>query len=228
MGSINLTYTPFSSVFLHQRQCVSSRATPAFQRCRFSSSSCFGGASSTVVSSLSGLSSKSVPRRDGTYKVSDFMTKKVNLHVVKTTTTVDEALEILVENRIGGLPVIDDEWNVVGVVSDYDLLAIDSISALGGSQCDTDLFPDVDSSWKAFNRIQKLLSKTKGKVVGDLMTPSPLFVDESTNLEDAARMLLETKYGRLPVVDDDGKLVGLITRGTIVRAALQTKRSGEW
>ncbi|GAU19901.1 hypothetical protein TSUD_95060 [Trifolium subterraneum] len=166
---------------------------------------------------------KSVPRANGTYTVSDFMTKKKNLHVVKITTSVDEALEALVSNRISGLPVIDDEWNLVGVVSDYDLLAIDTIS---GSS-DASLFPDVDSSWKTFNEIQKLLSKTNGKVVGDLMTPSPLFVHESTSLEDAARLLLETKYRRLPVVDKDGKLVGLITRGNIVKAALLSKRSAE-
>jgi len=42
-------------------------------------------------------------------------------------------------------------------------------------------------AWQTFNEIQKLLSKTNGKVVGDLMTPSPLVVHESTSLEDAAR-----------------------------------------
>ncbi|KAF8034706.1 hypothetical protein BT93_C0886 [Corymbia citriodora subsp. variegata] len=113
----------------------------------------------------------------------------------------------------------------VGVVSDYDLLALDSIS--GGCQGDANIFPDVDSSWKAFNRIQRLLIKTHGKVVGDLMTPAPLVVRETTNLEDAARLLLETKYRRLPVVDGNGKLIGIITRGNVVRAALQMKRANE-
>ncbi|KAM7470646.1 hypothetical protein LguiA_008829 [Lonicera macranthoides] len=159
------------------------------------------------------------------YTVGDFMTKKEVLHVVNATTTVDEALEILVEKRITGFPVVDDDWTLVGVVSDYDLLALDSIS--GGNQADTNLFPNVDSSWKAFNEIQKLLGKTNGKVVGDLMTPFPLFVRESTNLGDAVRLLLETKYRRLPVVDGEGKLVGLITRGDVVRAALMIKRDCE-
>lgn len=57
------------------------------------------------------------------------------------------------------------------------------------------------------------------------MTPTPLSVRENTNLEDAARLLLQTKYRRLPVVDVDGKLVGIITRGNVVRAALQIKRT---
>ncbi|XVF01288.1 hypothetical protein REPUB_Repub04eG0074900 [Reevesia pubescens] len=172
-----------------------------------------------------GLISNSVPSRNGNYTVGDFMTKKEDLHVVKPTTSVDEALEALVERRVTGFPVIDDDWKLVGVVSDYDLLALDSIS--GSSQSDATMFPNVDSSWKTFNKIQKLMSKNHGKVVGDLMTPSPLVVCETTNLEDAARLLLETKYRRLPVVDGDGKLVGIITRGNVVRAALQIKHASE-
>ncbi|KAG8367084.1 hypothetical protein BUALT_Bualt16G0035900 [Buddleja alternifolia] len=226
------------------------------------------------------------PPRSGIYTVGDFMTRREDLHVVKSTTTVDEALEMLVENRITGFPVIDNDWKLVGLVSDYDLLALDSISVSaekwekgdktglwhaqiafshewiwnsissyeicfsycimkyaytlsrsvlnvrrnfpmspsGTGRTDTDMFPEADSTWKTFNEIQKLLSKTNGKLVGDVMTPAPMVVRESTNLEDAARLLLETKFRRLPVVDGDGKLVGIITRGNVVRAALQIKR----
>lgn len=145
--------------------------------------------------------------------------------MVKPTTTVEEALEALVDNRITGFPVIDDDWKLVGVVSDYDLLALDSVSGTG--RTDTDIFPEVDSTWKTFNEVQRLLSKTNGQVVGDVMTSAPLVVRKSTNLEDAARLLLKTKYRRLPVVDADGKLVGIITRGNVVRAALQIKKSIE-
>ncbi|KAL1307227.1 CBS domain-containing protein CBSX2, chloroplastic-like [Arachis ipaensis] len=174
---------------------------------------------------IPGPTINSSPRGNGSYTVGDLMITKDDLHVVKPSTTVDEALEALVNNRISGLPVIDEDWNLVGVVSDYDLLAIDSIS--GGPQSEANLFPDVGRSWKTFNEIQKVLSKSNGKIVGDLMTPTPLVVEESTSLEDAARLLLETKYRRLPVVDNDGKLVGLITRGNIVKAALLSKHTGQ-
>ncbi|XP_044479745.1 CBS domain-containing protein CBSX1, chloroplastic-like isoform X8 [Mangifera indica] len=162
--------TAISPVRSKSRRCSFSRAPPAFAH---------NGAGIT----------NSVPPRNGTYTVGDFMTRKEDLHVVKTTTTVDEALECLVEKRITGFPVIDDDWKLT------------------------------------FNEIQRLLSKNNGKVVGDLMTPTPLVVYENTNLEDAARLLLETKYRRLPVVDGDGKLVGIITRGNVVRAALHIKHS---
>ncbi|XP_057783017.1 CBS domain-containing protein CBSX1, chloroplastic-like [Salvia miltiorrhiza] len=169
--------------------------------------------------------SNSAPARERTYNVGEFMTRKEHLHVVRPTTTVDEALDTLVEKRVTGFPVVNDDWKLVGVVSDYDLLALDSIS--GGGEQDTNLFPVADSTWKTFNEVQKLISKTNGKVVGDVMTPAPLVVRENTNLEDAARLLLKTKYRRLPVVDIEGKLIGIITRGDVVRAALQIKQAAE-
>ncbi|VFQ75302.1 unnamed protein product [Cuscuta campestris] len=183
----------------------------------------------TVASGATSAPDSPQPK-EGVYTVGDFMTRKEKLLVVKPSTSVDEALDALVENRITGFPVIDDEWKLVGVVSDYDLLALDSVSGLSCSpsgRADAGMFPEVDSSWKTFNEVQMLLSKTNGKVVGDLMTPAPLVVRESTNLEDAARLLLKTKYRRLPVVDSDGKLVGILTRGNVVRAALKIKRSTE-
>ncbi|KAH9712020.1 CBS domain-containing protein CBSX1 [Citrus sinensis] len=157
---------------------------------------------SSAVFASGTLTANSAAPSSGVYTVGDFMTTKEELHVVKPTTTVDEALEILVEKRITGFPVIDDDWKLVGLVSDYDLLALDSIS--GSGRADNSMFPEVDSTWKTFNEVQKLLSKTNGKMVGDLMTPAPVVVRETTNLEDAARLLLETKYRRLPVVDADG------------------------
>ncbi|KAK1269773.1 hypothetical protein QJS04_geneDACA006387 [Acorus gramineus] len=186
-----------------------------------------GARKPSPVARSSGLmtNSNSVSPSNGLYTVGDFMTKKEDLCVVKQSTTIDEALEILVENRITGFPVIDDDWKLVGVVSDYDLLALDSIS--GSRPSDASLFPEVDRTWKTFNEIQTLLGKTNGKVISDVMTPAPLVVRETTNLEDVARLLLETKYRRLPVVDGAGRLVGIITRGNVVRAALHIKRASE-
>lgn len=222
-----LTVSHFRSttVFHHQIPCLISSPPSLIYRLP---SSCILPVSRRPTFTVAGaatLTGNSVPPRNGVLIVGDFMTTREELHVVKATTTVDEALEALVEHRITGFPVIDDDWKLVGLVSDYDLLALDSVS--GATKADTNMFPEVDSTWKTFNEVQKLLSKTDGKVVGDLMTPAPLVVRQNTNLEDAARLLLETKYRRLPVVDGEGKLVGIITRGNVVRAALQIKKAGE-
>ncbi|XVF61212.1 hypothetical protein PTKIN_Ptkin08bG0112000 [Pterospermum kingtungense] len=107
--------------------------------------------SSSVVAASGTLTANSVAPRGGVYTVGDFMTRKEDLHVVKPTTTVDEALEALVEHRITGFPVIDDDWKLVGLVSDYDLLALDSIS---GRRTENDLFPEVDSTWKVCSLLE--------------------------------------------------------------------------
>lgn len=118
--------------------------TPRSKRCRFHSSERSPNRSSVTVA-LSTVAN-SVPARSEIHIVGDFMTKREDLHVFKANTTVDDALEALVEKRITGFPVIDDDWKLVGVVSDYDLLVLGSIS--GSCQNETNLFPDVDSSWK--------------------------------------------------------------------------------
>eukprot|EP00246_Nothoceros_aenigmaticus_P000537 TRINITY_DN10804_c0_g1_i1.p1 TRINITY_DN10804_c0_g1~~TRINITY_DN10804_c0_g1_i1.p1 ORF type:complete len:258 (-),score=31.76 TRINITY_DN10804_c0_g1_i1:514-1287(-) len=179
--------------------------------------------SASLVVARGTMMESALPQKQEVYTVGDFMTPLNELLVAKKTTTVDEALESLVENRITGMPVVDDNGILIGVVSDYDLLALDSIS--GKPPTEMGFFPEPGRTWKAFKEIQRLLLKTNGITVGEVMTPSPLVVREMTNLEDAARLLLDSKYRRLPVVDDQGKLVGLLTRGNVVRAALVTKRA---
>jgi CBS domain-containing protein len=135
--------------------------------------------------------------------------------------SVETALELLVENRITGLPVVDNCMKVVGVVSDFDLLALDTF----GKQNDNDLFPSPDVTWKAFQEVRSLIGKSKGTKVGDVMTKSPICVTAESPLEDAAMLLLKKKIHRLPVVDGEGKLVGLISRGNVIKAALQSRKS---
>ncbi|PNW79198.1 hypothetical protein CHLRE_09g405800v5 [Chlamydomonas reinhardtii] len=144
------------------------------------------------------------------------------LYSVSPEDTVDAALEILVNNRITGLPVLDTEGRVVGVVSDFDLLALD---AVGRVNDDNMLFPSAEQSWQAFKEVKKMLAKTAGKKIKDVMTPKPITVRPETNLNDATSILISKKIRRLPVVDEHGKLVGLISRGNIVKAALAARKA---
>ncbi|KAJ6733147.1 CBS DOMAIN-CONTAINING PROTEIN CBSX1 CHLOROPLASTIC-LIKE ISOFORM X1 [Salix koriyanagi] len=137
--------TTVSAVSLaHQMPCLLV-SPPRTKRVSLSSVSCPRRSSSFIAAASSDTLMDNSPK-SGVYTVGDFMTRKEDLHVVKPTTTVDEALEALVENRITGFPVIDDDWKLVGLVSDYDLLALDSIS--GGGRTETSMFPEVDSTWK--------------------------------------------------------------------------------
>lgn len=97
--------------------------------------------------------------------------------------TVADALRLMKENRIGGIPVIDDEHRLIGIVTNRDL------------------------------RFQKDMSLA----VSEVMTSENLITTHDANLEDAAQILLNNKIEKLPVVDDDNKLIGLITYRDITK-----------
>jgi len=140
------------------------------------------------------------------------------IYTVTPDTTVIEALELIVEKKITGLPVVED-GKVVGVVSDFDLLAIDY-----KDDADTWIFPSLDQSWEVFHDLQSLVAKSEGKTVEDVMTDDPIVVRAETSIHAASRLLLESKTRRLPVVDSDGSLIGVLTRRDIVTAALASRR----
>jgi len=153
--------------------------------------------------------------------VADAMTGG-NIYSCQPEDTVDAALEMLVQHRITGLPVVDNSSRVVGVVSDYDLLALDQ---LGKTKDDRQLFPQADETWQAFKEVKRLLAKSSGKKVKDVMTATPITVRPETGLDEAATLLLSKKIHRLPVVDAEGKLIGVLSRGNLVKAALAVRKA---
>src|SRR5690606_24103632 len=104
--------------------------------------------------------------------------------------TIEEALKILINNRITGLPVVDNTGKMKGVVSEYDLL----------------------------NQIAKS-KKMDSKVFGECIHFSSKvdFITEDTPLSTIMKEFISTKYRRLPVLNQDGKLVGIITRRDLMR-----------
>lgn len=149
--------------------------------------------------------------------VGDVMTKGV-LTVFEGTPVI-EALQTVVDKRITGMPVVDEDGRVVGVVSDFDLLALDLVSLQNDN-----VFPPPGQSWQTFKEVRRLIEKVEGQNVEDVMTPDPLVVRCETSLDAAAKILLESKIRRLPVVDQDGILVGLLTRRDVVIAALKARQ----
>ena len=61
--------------------------------------------------------------------------------------------------------------------------------------------------------------------VADVMTADPMVVRGNTDLEAAARLLLERRIRRMPVVDSQGRLIGVFSRGDVIRAALTQRKA---
>lgn len=144
--------------------------------------------------------------------VADIMTR--DPIAVTPNTTLKEAVQILADRRISGLPVIDDSGKLVGILSDTDLMWQES---------GIDLPPYIailDSVIYLTNPMQfeRELHKSLGQTVGEVMTERVKTVKPETALQEATRHLHTGGVHRLPVVDGSGKVVGILTRGDVVRA----------
>lgn len=137
-------------------------------------------------------------------KVSDLMTKDVAF--VKPTRTLREAAALLVEKRISGMPVVNDENEVVGVLSEADILVKTGGSSSRNRLLGWLLEPDFGDE-----------DKIRAETVGEAMSAPAITVTSHRPVHEAARLMVGEGVNRLPVVED-GKLIGIITRADIVRA----------
>lgn len=127
---------------------------------------------------------------------------------------VTEAMRRLVDSGISGGPVVDGDNRVVGMLTDSDLIVQDAqlhaptaIAILG----------TVISLPKAQREFEEELHKQVGMTVGEVMEDEPATIDAEAVVEDAATLMHDRDVSRLAVVDADGRLLGIIARGDILR-----------
>ena len=132
---------------------------------------------------------------------------------VSLDTTVTEAAHLMSVKRVGALPVVDTDGNLVGLVSEGDLIMQDVkvhfptyLSLLGGY-----IFAPG-----AADRFESELRKAVGATVQDVMTAEPITVSPGALVTDVATLIIERDIARVPVVDGD-KLVGIVSKSDIVR-----------
>jgi CBS domain-containing protein len=145
-------------------------------------------------------------------RVQDIMTTDVC--AVGPETPVVEIARRLTERRISAVPVINAERSVLGIVSEGDLLRRPEIGTEPRRSWWLELVGTTDARAREY-------VKTHGIAARDVMTRHVVVVDEAKSLGDVADILQSHGIKRVPVVRD-GKLVGIVSRGDLVRALAQT------
>lgn len=131
---------------------------------------------------------------------------------------LQEAIQILAEKRISGLPVVNDQGDLIGIISDTDLMWQES---------GVDAPPYImllDSIIYLQNpaRHEKEIHKALGQTVEEVMSDRPITIKAEQSLREAAHLMNDKKIRRLPVLDSQsGKLVGILTQGDIIRDMAQ-------
>jgi CBS-domain-containing membrane protein len=128
---------------------------------------------------------------------------------VTTSTAFKDLAEILVRRRISGLPVLSRQGEVVGIVSDADLLVKEE------AQQD----PGARPARRRYRRA--LRTKAAGDTAGDVMTTGSVKVRPSATIAEAARLMDQHHANCLAVVGEDGKLAGMVGRRDLLRVFLR-------
>jgi CBS domain-containing protein len=142
--------------------------------------------------------------------VKDIMVKEVI--TIQKDASVEELSELLIKNKISGVPVTDSDGKLVGIATEGDLIIKDS-----------DLhfpryFKLLDSIiyLESLNKFKKNLKKFLGTKVEDVMTAEIKTVKEETPVSEAANIMIKYNINRVPVLDSKDELVGIVTRADIV------------
>jgi CBS domain-containing protein len=127
--------------------------------------------------------------------VQDWMTREVI--AISPDTSLAEAHALMKEKRVRRLPVVED-GRIIGIVTLGDVRGAE---------------PSRASSLSVWE-MNDLLAKLK---VAEIMTRNPVTVRQNISIGEAARIMLDKKFSGLPVVDDSGRLAGIITESDIFR-----------
>jgi CBS domain-containing protein len=138
-------------------------------------------------------------------QIKDVMTKRVV--TVGPRTPLKDVARTMVQRRVSGMPVVDDDGSVLGVVSEGDILVKERGRPGNGSLLDHLL--EVNGREAA---------KHEARDAADAMTSPPVTIRPERPVAEAASLMLDRGVNRLPVVDHHGKLVGIVTRADLVRA----------
>lgn len=144
--------------------------------------------------------------------VADIMSRDPIL--VRPETPLNEAIKILAEKHISGLPVVDGAGKLVGVLSETDLMWRET----GVTPPAYIMILDSVIYLQNPGDYDRDLHKALGQTVGEVMTSHPISIAADKPLREAARVMHDKSIRRLPVLDAQGQVVGIITRGDIVRA----------
>ena len=127
-------------------------------------------------------------------KAKDVMTEETIS--VKEDTPILEAVELMVKHDISGMPVVEDDLTLVGVLSEKDVIQL------------------------FYNN-----AEDEKKTVGDFMTQPPIYFDADDSLKDVCDFLVKNIFRRVPIISK-GKLVGIISVRDVLETVLERKRGG--
>ncbi len=144
-------------------------------------------------------------------KVSEIMTKEVM--TVKRDTSVNEVAKLMGAHDISGVPVVDDDLHVVGIITELDLI-------VRNTRLEMPRFIEV-LDWGRIplerpGHAQERLRHMLGTQAADIMTEDVETIGPEAAVEDLAELMVKHRVNPVPVVDEKERLIGIVSRADLV------------
>lgn len=142
-------------------------------------------------------------------RVEEIMTREVI--TVTADTTVEEIARLLTEHRIGGLPVVDDKNQVLGIVTESDLFLKEKGMPFSAVKA-----PTLFKRWVDPDQLTEIYEGARHHTAADVMTTQAVSVEADDTIGHAAWLMAQHNINRVPVLRN-GVLAGIVTRADIIR-----------
>lgn len=142
--------------------------------------------------------------------IKDIMTKEVI--TVSEDDTIEKCANLLITHNLSGLPVLDDNGKIKGIVTEGDLIR--RISRIEGPAA-----LEVLGGIFYLESPKKFMEKVKnsmGSKARDIMTKDIITISPDKEMEEGATLLVKNKIKRLPVIDKEGNIIGIVSRKDIM------------
>lgn len=136
-------------------------------------------------------------------KAKDFMIKDVIS--LNEEASIKTLLEVLMKHKIGGLPLVDPNNKLLGIVTDGDVLRYMNPKAF------------ISSYVTYIEELDETLKSKSESPVKAIMKKKVVFVREEDELEDVLKLLASHHFKKIPVVNENREVVGVISRGDMIR-----------
>jgi len=128
------------------------------------------------------------------------------------------------ENKISGAPVVNNENKVIGVISEGDIMKLLELHSPNLNLLLPAPFDLIEMPVRmkyGLDEIAEDMQKAGSTVIDQIMTRKVISIDSDRDIADAAKLMDSRNVNRLPVINKEGKLVGIVTRGDIIGAMVR-------
>lgn len=146
-------------------------------------------------------------------KISEIMSSPVK--TLNRDQTLEQAAKLMLDNHIGGIPVVDDDGKLIGMVTESDFSAKEH-----GIPFSRVFAPQLFGKWMSKEGIEKAYDAARNITVDKVMSSPVITVGTDDTVAEAVRKMLEQRIHRV-VVSDDGTPVGIVSRHDLLKLVVK-------